>query len=126
MIRGDILAIKTMKIDLYSSLRNIAGCKSLTFTVDGSHSLLDVLNHLAQEFPALQIMFFDQHGNLYDQMPVFLNGRNPRLLPEGLHTRVVEADILSLFTPIASGKINVEVLHQARSVDTPQESGNET
>lgn len=114
-----------MHINLYSSLRNIAGRRSIDYKMDGAISLLDLLTSLTKDFPAFKPIFFDQDGALSAQMPVFLNGKNPRLLPDGLHTNITHTDVISLFTPIASGKMNVEAIHHAAAGRTHQEDEDE-
>jgi len=59
-------------------------------------------------FPALREELLDRSGELYPWIPLYVNGRNPRLWADGLDRPIGAADVLSVFSPISSGKINVE------------------
>ncbi|MFT3893009.1 MAG: hypothetical protein QM730_15370 [Anaerolineales bacterium] len=54
----------------------------------------------------------DDRGQLRQDVPVYVDGRNPRLLKDGIDTALQPESVVSFFSPIASGKINVEVLRE--------------
>jgi molybdopterin converting factor small subunit len=64
---------------------------------------------LAERFPQIHPYLFDAINDLRQDVPIFVNGRNPRL-DGALDTLLHPDDVISLFSPISSGKINVEVL----------------
>jgi sulfur-carrier protein len=97
-----------MRVDFYGIYRPIAGGKSIEFDADCSSTVRDVLEAIIARFPFLRDELFDARGNLFAYLPIYVNGRNPRLLANGLDTRLKPEDVLSIFSPIASGKINVE------------------
>ncbi len=101
-----------MRVDFYGIYRPIAGGKSIEFNVDRSGTVRDVLKAIIARFPFLRDELFDARGNLYAYLPIYVNGRNPRLLANGLDTRLKPEDVLNIFSPIASGKINVELVNQ--------------
>jgi len=70
----------------------------------------DILKNIGGRFPALMNELFDERGELYPYIPLYVNGRNPRLLEHGLDSPLQADDVLSLFSPISSGRMNVEVL----------------
>ncbi len=101
-----------MQVRFYANMRTIAGQEVYEATEqhDGM-TLRELFTHLTSRFPALQPHLFDEHGGLRQDMPIFVNGRNPRLF--GAMDAAIPADaVISLFSPIASGKMNVEVLRE--------------
>ncbi len=97
-----------MKIEFYGTYRLSIGLKTVELELPQGSTIYDALNAVAQRFPTLQDKIFDQNGDLYPYQPLYINGRNPRLLADGLHTNLVADDVLSIFSPISSGRINVE------------------
>ena len=97
-----------MKIEFYGVYRLSTGKKTVELELPHSATIYDVLQTVAQRFPILQDELFNRHGDLYPYQPLYINGRNPRLLADGLQTIVKSDDVLSIFSPISSGRINVE------------------
>jgi molybdopterin synthase sulfur carrier subunit len=95
-----------VRVDFYGIYRPIVGTKSIEFE-DGL-SVRQVLEAVVTRYPPLRVELLDEHGELYPWVPVFVNGRNPRLWADGLQRPLGAADVLGIFSPIASGKINVE------------------
>ena len=105
-----------MNIDLYGMLRLVSGVKRVVVELPPGATLMDHLVELIRLYPDLQSGLLDEHGRLRADLPLFLNGRNPRLLPGSLHAVPQPDDILSLFSPVSSGRINVEVLREPGKV----------
>lgn len=97
-------------IRFYANLRSLATRTSLKLDSDSFPTLRAVLAELIRLFPDMEAQLFDPHGNLRQDVPIFVNGRNPRLQSTGIDSILGEEDSVSLFSPIASGKMNVEVL----------------
>ena len=99
-----------MRVEFYGNYRTITGGK--TFEVESRQNLTvrDILQNVCVRFPALKDELFNEYGDLYAYIPVYVNGRNPRLMEAGLNTLLQTDDVLSLFSPISSGRLNVEVL----------------
>lgn len=108
-----------MVVNLYGTLRLQAGEPSFQLDLPDSATLRDALQELVCRCPVLQPVLFDEQGCLWADLPVFLNGRNPRLSADPFQLVLQSSDVLSLFSPISSGKINVEVLRFAGG--SPQE-----
>ena len=89
-------------------MRTITGQSELEIPISTSTTLSDLLAGLEQRFPALQHKLFNEQGRLYADIPIFVNGRNPRLAGAGILTPLNPDDVVTLFSPIASGRINVE------------------
>jgi len=94
------------RVDFYGIYRPIVGSKSIE--VDDGLTVRQVLAMVVARFPALREELLDRSGELYPWIPLYVNGRNPRLWADGLDRPIGAADVLSVFSPISSGKINVE------------------
>jgi molybdopterin converting factor small subunit len=104
-----------MQVNFYGNYRHLAGGKTIELSITPGSTLLDLLNAVTAAYPALRDEIFDEHGSLFPYIPLFINGRNPRLLEDGIHTVIEPQDVLSIFTPISSGRINVEDANQSLS-----------
>ena len=101
-----------MRVDFYGIYRPLVGANSLEMNDDLSvHQVLEII---VARYPALRDELLDRDGQLYPWIPLYVNGRNPRLWADGLDRPIGEADVLSIFSPIASGKINVEEANQSQ------------
>jgi molybdopterin converting factor small subunit len=99
-----------MRIHFYSNLRAIAGREAFDFySIDDRVTLRDLFIHLVDHFPNFRSQLFDADNNLRQDVPIFVNGRNPRL-NGALDAPLQPDDVISLFSPISSGKMNVEVM----------------
>jgi molybdopterin synthase sulfur carrier subunit len=101
-------------VHAYGTLRLVVGGKNVVVDVPPGASILDVLLAAARAYPGLDELMFDARGQVRADFPVFVNGRNPRLLPESIHQALGAQDVLSLFSPVSSGRMNVEVLRTPR------------
>jgi molybdopterin converting factor small subunit len=110
-----------LKIVFYGTYRLITDRESIEVALPAGNTLLDVLREIIVLYPILGEALFDEAGNLFPYIPLFLNGRNPRLLEQGMHTYVTQGDVLSIFSPIASGRLNVEDLNQSTAGPFPEE-----
>ena len=99
-----------VRVDFYGVYRPIAGGKTIEFDLERGASIRDLLEAVVARFPSLRIELLDRDGQLYPWIPLYISGRNPRLWADGLDRPIGAADVLSIFSPIASGKINVEEL----------------
>jgi molybdopterin converting factor small subunit len=99
-----------MRVEFYGTYRTLAGGKTIEVESDGTLTVSGVLQKVCLCIPAFQNELFDQRGKLFAYIPVYVNGRNPRLLEAGLDTLMQQDDLLSLFSPISSGRMNVEAL----------------
>lgn len=103
-----------MKIEFYGIYRLSIGEKTVEFELSQNATISDALQVMTQRFPILKNEMFNQHGDLYPFQPLYINGRNPRLLADGLKTVVKTDDVLCIFSPISSGRINVEDVTKAQ------------
>ena len=98
----------------YANLRTITGQSYLEFPITHATTLRELLLRLADRFPDLKDLFFNEKGCLYQDVPIFVNGRNPRLTVAGLESPLGQDDMIALFSPIASGRMNVEGMRTSR------------
>ena len=106
-----------MKVEFYSSLRDVVGEKAIEIESKEPLTMQQLIERVAMQYPALRKEFLDAQGKIYDSLPLFVNGRNPRLHLMGLEMILSPRDVISIFTPIASGRINIEVLKAAQIGD---------
>lgn len=102
-----------MRVDFYGTYRLITKTKAIEFEIPQGGTIRDILHAVTIHFPALRDEMFDERTNLYAYIPIYINGRNPRLLKDGLDTIIKPEDVLSIFSPISSGRINVEDANQS-------------
>ena len=106
-----------MRVDFYGIYRPIVGGK--TIEIEAALNVRQVLDAIVTRYPLLRQELLDEGGQLYPWIPLYINGRNPRLWADGLDRPIGAADVLSVFSPIASGKINVEETRKSREDETP-------
>ena len=104
-----------MKIEFYGVYRLSIGIKTVELEMPQGATIFDALKAISKRFPTLQNEMFNQSGDIYPYQPLYINGRNPRLLEDGLQTIVKPDDVLCIFSPISSGRINVEDVNKAQN-----------
>ena len=102
-----------MQVNFYGTYRPIAGSKTVEFNLDRGSTVRQLIDAIVTRFPPLRSELLDAHGKLHTDVPLYLNGRNPRLLIDGMDTILQPDDVLSVFSPIASGRLNVEDIKHA-------------
>jgi molybdopterin converting factor small subunit len=106
-----------VRVDFYGIYRPIVGAQSIEIADD--LTVRQALALIVARFPALQEELLDRGGQLFPWIPLYVNGRNPRLWADGLDRPIGVAGVLSIFSPIASGKINVEETKPHQGDETP-------
>jgi hypothetical protein len=71
--------------------------------------------YLIELNPDLKFHLLDSNDELQQDVPVYVDGRNPRLATVGLDTPLKPDSVVSFFSPISSGRMNVEVLREPNS-----------
>ena len=103
-----------MRIEFYGIFRLQIGKKTLEFDLSHGSTIYDALQAVVKRFPVLRDDLLDQNDKPYPYLPLYINGRNPRLFEDGLNTVIDTDDVLSIFSPISSGRINVEDARKVR------------
>lgn len=109
---GSFPKAETMQINVYGTLRRITGKKTVRVDSPSGTCLRAVLDEFVRQYPPMQELLLDERGELRMDLPLFVNGRNPRLSPESIEMELQADDVVSLFSPISSGRMNVEGLRQ--------------
>jgi len=103
-----------MRIRFFANMRTVVGQDTLEIEeLEGGNTLENLLASLVQRFPQVRPHLFDSAGKLRQDVPVFINGRNPRLSSEGIDAAISSDAEVCFFSPISSGRMNVEVLRDA-------------
>jgi molybdopterin converting factor small subunit len=102
--------IVVVHVDFYALLRPLSGSGSITFDFPESVTTRMLLSSVLDKFPAMRSHLLDEHGQIRTDVPIFVNGRNPRLSAAGLDEPLLPESVVSIFSPIASGRMNVEGL----------------
>jgi len=106
-----------IQIHFYANMRTMTGLAHLEVPLASARTLRALLDRLIELFPGLHPNLLDQHGDLRHDVPIFVNGRNPRLTRAGTGMLLKPDDIISLFSPISSGRMNVEVMREPAAVE---------
>ncbi len=102
-----------MQVRFYANMRTIVGREFFEVAkIDGDKTLRNLLNILIENFPNIQQYLFNSTNDLLPDVPIFVNGRNPRLEKLGVDMPLGADDVISMFSPISSGKMNVEVMRE--------------
>jgi molybdopterin converting factor small subunit len=101
-----------MQAKFYANMRTVVGIPSLDVEdarVDTFRKLVAVL---VEQYPDTRFHLLDSNGDLRSDVPVYVDGRNPRLTQLGIDAPLNPDSVVSFFSPISSGKMNVEVLRE--------------
>ncbi len=101
-----------MQLRFYANMRTIVGVSSLEINDGRVDSFRKLLAYLVEKYPETAIHLLTDDGNLRQDVPVYVDGRNPRLKSVGLDAPLQPVSVVSFFSPVASGKMNVEVLRE--------------
>ncbi len=99
-----------MQLRFYANMRTVIGVASLDVWDEGLNTFRKLLAFLVERYPESAIHLLDENGELRTDVPVYVDGRNPRLLDNGIDAPLPENAVISYFSPISSGKMNVEIL----------------
>ncbi len=100
-----------MQVRFYANMRGIVGQEIFDVAdLEGDKTLRNLLSILIENFPGIQPYLYSSTNDLFPDVPIFVNGRNPRLEKLGVDMLLGSDDVISMFSPISSGKMNVEVM----------------
>ncbi|MGD8405511.1 MAG: hypothetical protein PVJ21_17775 [Anaerolineales bacterium] len=102
-----------MQARFYANMRTVIGISSLNVDDPKVDSFRKLVAYLVELYPDTEFHLLDSNGDLRQDVPVYVDGRNPRLMPTGIDTPLKSDSIVSFFSPIASGRMNVEVLRDS-------------
>ncbi|MBI5964327.1 MAG: MoaD/ThiS family protein [Chloroflexi bacterium] len=99
-----------MQIRFYANMRTTVGMPLLEINDGSVDSFRKLMTLLVEKYPETAFHLLDERGSLRPDVPVYVDGRNPRLTQGGLDAPLQPDSVVSFFSPISSGKMNVEVL----------------
>lgn len=92
-----------MKINFYAAFRQIVGGKSVTIPLEEGCTVSQLLQAVIDIYPALEPALFDEQGELFPYVRVFVNGRDAPCLPGAMETKVASSDTIDIFPPVGGG-----------------------
>ncbi len=101
-----------MQLRFYANMRTVMGITSLDVDDASVDTFRKLLDFLVDQYPEVAFHLLDKHGDLRPDVPVYVDGRNPRLMENGIDSPLLSEAVVSFFSPISSGKMNVEVLRE--------------
>jgi molybdopterin converting factor small subunit len=101
-----------MQAKFYANMRTIVGETFLTIKDGEVDSFRKLIVFLIELYPHIKLHLLDSNGDLRPDVPVYVDGRNPRLTQLGIDAPLKPDSIVSFFSPISSGRMNVEVLRE--------------
>ncbi len=101
-----------MQAKFYANMRTVIGAATLDVEDPRVDTFRKLIFFLVEQFPESRPYLLEPNGELRPDVPVYVNGRNPRLPAIGLDSSLKPDAIVSFFSPISSGRMNVEVLRE--------------
>ena len=92
-----------MKVNFYATLRTVVGAKAVDFPLPEGATIREVLAEMVRSYPPLQHELFDDQGNLYRHVNIFINGRDVTFLAQGLDTPLPADATLGVFPAVGGG-----------------------
>jgi molybdopterin converting factor small subunit len=106
-----------MQARFYANMRTILGVTSLDVDDARVDTFRKLVAFLIKQFPEARQHLLDSNEDLRQDVPVYVDGRNPRLSTLGIDSPLQPDSIVSFFSPISSGRMNVEVLREPKVVN---------
>lgn len=92
-----------MHINFYATLRPIVGTKTIDLPLAEGITVQQLLEEVIERYPALYKELFDDQGELYGHVHVFINGRDAPFLDNALETKLALSDTVDIFPAVAGG-----------------------
>ena len=92
-----------MQVSFYATLRQAIGQKTVEFPLPEGSSVRQLLHSVIERYPEMNKELFDENGELYGHVHVFINGRDAPYLENGLETILTSQDKVDIFPPVAGG-----------------------
>lgn len=92
-----------MTVNFYATLREITGRKQVEFALPDGATVHALLAAVIERFPPMREELFNDAGELYPHVHVFVNGRDAPYLEHALATVLKESDEVDVFPAVAGG-----------------------
>ena len=93
-----------MKIKFYATLRDIVGQKEVEIDIESGVTVREMIDLIIKKNPRLEQELLDSHGNLYQHVHVFVNGRDAPYLEDALSTQIQDNDKIDIFPAVGGGE----------------------
>ncbi|NWG35741.1 MAG: MoaD/ThiS family protein [Chloroflexi bacterium] len=101
-----------MQLRFYANMRTVMGQTSLEVNDPRVDTFRKLVNFLVERHPEAAFHLLDENRDLRTDVPIYVDGRNPRLAQAGIDSPLDPDSVVSFFSPISSGRMNVEVLRE--------------
>ena len=92
-----------MDVNFFATLRDLAGARTVAFDLSEGVSVSSLIDAVIARFPAMQTELFDDDGELFGHVHVFINGRDAPHLDRALETPLLATDKVDLFPAVGGG-----------------------
>ena len=92
-----------MQVHLYATFRLLAGEKTLDIQLPDGATVEQVVQAVVERCPVLRTHWFDDAGEIYAHVHIFVDGEDVQNLPLGIHTSLAQQAVLDFFPPVAGG-----------------------
>ncbi len=92
-----------MIVHFYATLREVVGRRQVDIPLAPGGTLRQLIADMVKLYPGLHQEILDSHGNLYNHIHIFVNGRESSFLKDNLDSILEPGDILSIFPPVGGG-----------------------
>jgi len=92
-----------MIVNFYATLRQVVGNRQAEFPAPSGSTLRQLIVEIVKRYPALRAEMLDAHGNLFQHIHIFVNGRDSTILDGSLDTVLAPGDTISIFPPVGGG-----------------------
>ena len=92
-----------MNVNFYATLRDFAGARTITFDLADGTTVRELIDQVVQQFPSMRSELFDEDGELFGHVHVFINGKDAPHLDRALETPLTKADKVDLFPAVGGG-----------------------
>lgn len=90
-------------MNFYATFRPIVGGKSVSLPLPEGSTIAQVIENVIEQYPALRAQLFNERGELFPHVHVFVNGRDVPYLPNTFQTILTEKDTVDIFPPVGGG-----------------------
>jgi hypothetical protein len=95
--KGDFCYTVFMQARFYANMRTVVGTSALDVDVREVDTFRKLVAFLVAKYPDAKFHLLDEQGTLRPDVPVYVDGRNPRLLKDGMTPRSLIRDQFSPF-----------------------------
>lgn len=92
-----------MRVNLYATLRQIVGTKTLELTLPEGITVRHLIEEVTSRYPLMRSLLLDEKGEVHGHVHVFINGRDAPYLRDALETTLSSEDTVDIFPATGGG-----------------------